>query len=406
MARIYSIGAYRGARVNCLNLLPHRVMATNTFSFGSLSDFLTGTPQVFTAAFPQLLTERGLRQTILGLYAQDDWRWKPNVTLNLGLRYEMSTVPTEGQGKLSNLYNITDASPHLGDPYVSNPTLRNFEPRVGFAWDPTRNGKTAVRGGFGVFDSLPLPYEFVILIGRPAPFNEIGLATNLPAGSFPGGAFALLNPSSLEYGYVQHNPPRNYVLQWNLNVQRQLTPDLTALNSYVGSRGVHQPFRTDDANVVIPTLTSSGYIWPVPIGSGTPINPNAGAIRFLDWGGESSYNALELGVTKGMSHGLQVQGSYTWGKSTDTSSGVIAGDTLANMISSPLWFDKKMNRARSEFDVGRNLVISGTWELPRFQFLSGPLGWVANGWELGGIYKASDRVPFTATFGTTEVLWG
>jgi hypothetical protein len=370
------------------------------FSFGSLTDFLTGTPQVFTAAFPNLLTERGLRQTIVGLYAQDDWRWRPNLTLNLGLRYEMATVPTEVQGKLSNLYNLTDAIPHVGDPYFSNPTLRNFEPRVGFAWDPLRDGKTTVRGAFGVYDSLPLPYEFVTLIGRPAPFAEIGLATNLPAGSFPAGAFSLLGPSHFEYGYVEHKPHRNYVLQWNVNIQRQLASDLTALIGYVGSRGVHQPFRTDDANVVIPTLTASGYLWPSPIGSGTPINPNAGAIRFLNWRGDSYYDALELGITKRMSHGLQIQGSYTWGKSIDTSSGVIAGDTLANAISSPLWFNLKLNRAVSEFNVGRSLVISGTWQLPQQQSLSGPLAWAANGWELGTIYKANDGVPFTATFGT------
>jgi len=79
----------------------------------------------------------------------------PNLTLNLGLRYEMATVPTEAQGRLTTLINITDTDPHLGDPYFLNPTRRNFEPRIGFSWDPFRNGKTAVRGGFGVFDVLP-----------------------------------------------------------------------------------------------------------------------------------------------------------------------------------------------------------------------------------------------------------
>src|SRR5580693_264369 len=128
--------------------------------FGSLSDFLTNRPQLFFAAFPTLLTPRGTRQTIVGLYAQDDWRFRRSLTLNLGVRYEMSTVPTEVQGKLSNLYNLADSSPHLGDPYFLNPTLRNFEPRVGFAWDPFRNGKTAIRGGFGMYDSLPMLYEF------------------------------------------------------------------------------------------------------------------------------------------------------------------------------------------------------------------------------------------------------
>jgi hypothetical protein len=135
-------------------------------------------------------------------------RWRPNLTLNLGLRYEMSTVPTEVQGKLSSLYNITDPQPHLGDPYFSNPTLRNFEPRFGFAWDPTGSGKTAVRGGFGIFDSLPLLYGFITMNGQVSPFFDIGKANKLPPGTFPFGAFALLGTGSLEMGSVERNPHR------------------------------------------------------------------------------------------------------------------------------------------------------------------------------------------------------
>jgi hypothetical protein len=370
------------------------------FQFGSLADFLTNVPHSFTAAFPKLLTPRGNRQSIFGAYVQDDWRWRRNVTLNLGVRYEMSTVPTEVQGKLSNLYNLTDATPHLGNPYFLNPTLRNFAPRVGFAWDPFGSGRTAVRAGFGLFDSLPMLYEFITMNGRAAPFLETGSLTNLPPGSFPGGAFALLGPSSFEYNSVERKPHRNYIMQWNLNVQRELMPNVTALLGYVGSHGIHQPFRADDADIVIPTLTSQGYLWPSPVSSGTTINPNAGTISYLNWGGSSFYDGLELGVTKKVSHGLQVQGSFTWGKSIDTSSGVLSGHPLSNMISSLPWFNLKLSRGPSEFNVGRTLVISVTWQLPERKSLSGPAAWVANGWELGTIYEANDGVPFTPTFGT------
>jgi len=368
--------------------------------FGSLSDFLTNQPQLFFAAFPTLLTPRGTRQTIVGLYAQDDWRFRRSLTLNLGLRYEMSTVPTEVQGKLSNLYNLADSSPHLGDPYFLNPTLRNFEPRVGFAWDPFRNGKTAVRGGFGMYDSLPMLYEFATLNGVAAPFFEQASTTTLPQGSFPKGAFSLLSPSSFAYDSIEPNPRRNYVLQWNLNVQSELIPNLTAIIGYVGSRGIHNLFRSGDANIVMPTLTSQGYLWPVPIGSGTVINPNAGDIRYANWGGESNYNGLEFGLTKRMSRGFSLQGSFTWSKSIDTSSSGSIEDNFVNSISSLPWFNLKLNRAVSDFNVGRTVVISGTWQVPDRKSLSGPAAWIANGWELGTIFKANDGAPFSATFGS------
>src|SRR6266566_62656 len=160
------------------------------FSFNSLSDFLTNVPFFLSAAIPSAVTGRGFRQTILGAYIQDDWRWRPNVTVNLGLRYEMATVPTEVQGKLTTLRNITDATPHVGDPLFSNPTLRNFEPRIGLSWDPFSNGKTAISAGFGMFDVLPLPYLIQFNELFSAPFFEAGSATNLPTGSFPSAAFA------------------------------------------------------------------------------------------------------------------------------------------------------------------------------------------------------------------------
>ena len=380
----------------------NRLGSTETvgvFSFSTLAKFLTNQPTRFRAAFPNSVRESGLRQSIFGVYLQDDWRWRPNFTLNLGLRYEMSTVPTEVHGRLSNLYNITDPQPHLGDPFYLNPTLRNFEPRLGFAWDPSRDGKTAVRGGFGMFDSLPLLFQLINL-NNAAPFFELGSTGHLPPQTFPGGAFALLGPATFSYNSVQRSPHRNYVMQWNLNVQREIVPNLTALVGYVGSRGVHQTSRDDDGNIVIPTRTSAGYLFPSPIGSGTPINPNVGDISYLSWGGSSSFHALELGIFKKMSRGLQVQGSYTWGKSIDTGSASIGGDTFTNSPSSLPWYDLKAIRGLSDFNIGRVLVISVTWQVPALQLASRPADWIVNGWELGGIYKASDGVPFTATFGT------
>ena len=238
---------------------------------------------------------------------QDDWRVRPNLTLNLGLRYEMSTIPTENRGLIANLPSIYthlpcgqalsgvcpqpgNPSSVVGDPtqllsnvfFTKNPTLKNFEPRIGFAWDPFHNGKTAVRGGFGVFDALPLPYELVLnsvstapfrnvrtVIGPPAvlspnsfagapdqwPFNIVALSGSLPATAAT---------NTRTWNYVEPQPPRNYVYQYNLNIQRQITSNMTVLLGYVGSRGIHNPFQADSSNTILPTKSPAGfYYWPI-----------------------------------------------------------------------------------------------------------------------------------------------
>ena len=374
------------------------------FFFGSLQDFLSNQPNRFEAGLPDSLKERGLRQSVLGFYAQDDWRLRSNLTVNIGLRWEMATVPTEVHNALASLQNITDANQHIGPPLFSNPTLNNFEPRVGFAWDPFRNGKTAVRAGFGIFDVLPLPYQFSLMISKQAPFYKHARVRNLPQGSFYAGALPPNPPlSALVANYIEPYPRRNYVMQWNLNVEQALTNNLSAMVAFVGSRGVHQGFRVDDLDMVLPTKTPEGYfLFPVqdPANTLPTLNPNFGQIYGLAYQGNSFYDALLAGVTKRMSHGLELQGSFTWGKSIDTGSGSIAGDTFSNGISSLPWYDLNSNRGLSDFDIRRTVVLSATWQVPGPKSLSGPAGWLTSGWELGAIFKANDGVPFTATWGT------
>src|SRR5207302_10093732 len=164
---------------------------SGVFTFHSIQEFLTNQPDALSVALPGSVSPRGMRQLVAAGYAQDDIRWTRNLTVNLGLRYEFASVPTEVAGKLSALRHLTDSQPHLGDSYFSNSTRRNFESRLGFAWDPTGNGKLALRSGFGIFDVLPLLYEFELLSQFAAPFFELGSPTNLPAGSFPRTAFNL-----------------------------------------------------------------------------------------------------------------------------------------------------------------------------------------------------------------------
>jgi hypothetical protein len=370
------------------------------FFFGSLAGFLSNQPTRFEIGLPNSVDERGIRQSVLGLYVQDDWHWRPNLTVNLGLRWEMATVPTEVHNAIANLQSLTDPAQRIGSPIFSNPTLHNFEPRLGLAWDPFHDGKTAVRGSFGMFDVLPLPYQFSLLLSKQGPFYQHGTARNLPQGSFYTGALPLLGASSFEGVYIDPHPHRNYVMQWNLNVERELTNNLSATLAYVGSHGVHQAFRSDDFDMVLPTKTPYGYLWPSPVGSGTVLNTNFGQIGGITYGGSSSYDALLAGVTKRMGHGLEFQGSFTWGKSIDNSSGTIAGDTFSNALSSLHWYDLSLSRGLSDFDIRRTVVISATWQVPEPKFVSGPASWVSSGWELGAIFKANDGVPFTPTFGT------
>jgi Carboxypeptidase regulatory-like domain/TonB dependent receptor/TonB-dependent Receptor Plug Domain len=403
--------------------------------FNTLTDFLTNNPNKFQGGVASSLTPRNISQSIIGGYVQDDWRLQPNLTLNLGLRYEMTTVPTEANGKFANLRNLSDPLPVCGTsapgcastgPLFYNPTLHNFEPRFGFAWDPLHNGKLAIRGGAGLFDVLPLPYQFILLTTQSAPFFQY---TSLKVGStptpltFPFVDPTLITANKLRSTYIESHPKRNYVTQWNLNLQYQLTPSLAAFVAYVGSRGVHQPFRVDEADLVIPTKTPSGYLWPKvdvlgnvfsaqcnqtdangsdPAQCAPPntINPAFGSVRGMFYDGRSYYNALELQLAKRLSHGFQMQGTYTWAKSIDTSSATLAGDAFGNSISSLDWFDLKLTRGLSDFNVGRTLVINATWELPTAKSFTGPVGWLTNGWELGMIFTASDGVPFTPTWGT------
>src|SRR4029077_21106256 len=122
---------------------------------------------------------------------------------------------------------------------------------------------------------------------------------------------------------------------------------------YIGSRGVHQPFRSEDINMVIPKATSAGYLWPSPVGSGTIINPNFSEVTGLIFDENTFYHALEVGIQKRMSHGFLLQGSFTWSKSIDEGSATEVGDQFANSISSLPWFDSKLNRGLSDFNVGR-----------------------------------------------------
>ena len=368
------------------------------FRFDTLADFLTNKPTVFQGIQTGGVPDVGLRQTLVGAYFQDDIRLRSNFIFNAGLRYEMVTVPTEAHNRISNLQNLTDATPRVGAPFFQNPTLRNFEPRIGFAWNP-RGGKTLVRGGFGIFDVLPLPYEFNLSFQRAAPFVNSIFANTLKPGDFPTNAYVvgLASPSALGT-YVEQHPKRNYVMQWNLSVARELSSTLAITVGYVGSRGVHLPYRVDNIDMVLPTLTPTGYVFP-PTATSQTLNPNFGRIDSTLWQANSFYDALQADFAKRVSHGIQFHAAYTWGKSIDTLSATEADDAFPNGLFNQLFFDQRTTRGLSDFNVAQTLVLNFTWEVPSPASSSGLPKWALSGWQFGGVYKASTGQPFTPILG-------
>jgi hypothetical protein len=382
------------------------------FGFPSLAAFLTNQPVVFQATIPSSATSRGIRETLYGGHIQDDWRILPNLMVNLGLRYEMTTIPDEVNGKQASLKSMTDSTITVGAPYFSNnPTIANFEPRIGFTWDPFHNAKSSLRGGFGLYDVLPLPYEFLIISLASAPVAQNLSIANVVPGDFPTNAYdkAIINCplpelSCYRTAFIDPNPHRSYVMQWNLNVQREIAVQTSLTIGYVGSRGVRLPFRTDDADIVLPSRTSAGYLWPSNstegAGIGTRVNPHVGRIDQLIFGADSYYDGLHVGVARKLDRGLQFQGSFSWGRSSDTGSSTIAGDQFSNSPSSlPFYFDAKLRRGQSDFNLGRNLVVSGTWLVPGIMSGSTLHSWAANGWQIGGVLEASSGAPFTVLVG-------
>jgi hypothetical protein len=190
-----------------------------------------------------------------------------------------------------------------------------------------------------------------------------------------------------------------------LNIQREIASNTTAMIAYVGSRAVHNLFRTDSSSIVLPIAkTPLGYLWPIPNTApptGTDpwpvLNQNFGRVSTILWTSDSYFHALEFQVTKRMSHGLEAQASYTYGKSIDTSSGSTNGDQFLNGISSLYFFDSRVRRGPSDFNVPQNFVASYNWQVPSFKGVSGILGWASSGWEFGGILQANSGTPFTAT---------
>ena len=388
-----------------------------------VENFLTNRPSLGSATLPSSIAAVGkeidTRDSLFGGYVQDDWRMRPNLTLNLGLRYEMLTNPTEAHNNYSRLSTFTAPAgsgpcPNIfPNPFVpttvpgcpspisklwdSNPTLRNFDPRVGFSWDPFHNGKTAIRAGFGIFDVLPLPYIYSDGFAVTYPFSLSYSGTNLPQGAFPN-IIPFIQAGVPGGRYVEPNPKRAYSQNWNFNVQREIMRNLTATIGYVGSHTVHNSFTTDQTNMVLPTLINGVYTWPLPIGSGTVLDPNVKTLRQIAWDNTARYEGLQAQLKLAPMHNLQAQLSYTYGNCHSGGDASQFGDPYLNSLTSLLYFLPASREGPCDFDIRQNLSLNYLYDIPGPRRNSS-LRYVAGGWQFGGILTASTGVPFSIVTG-------
>jgi outer membrane receptor protein involved in Fe transport len=407
----------------------------NTYS--DLPQLLANTPKQLNALAPGHSNPIAIRESLFAGYVQDDWRFRPNITLNIGLRYEMTTLPNDANNRIEEITTLTNcatpgvapspSSPcgpvHVGSFIAGNPTTKNLEPRIGFSWDPFKNGKTAVRGGFGMFDVLPLPYEFGLNAAATAPYQIIGL--DRPGGSAATGKCVAdpckgatlgggidnnvgFSPNAVRNRYVEQNPKRAYVMNWNFNIQREIAPNLTSIIGYVGSRSLHLSVAADDINLVPPVMTSAGLLipkntyqldpnWGGANGGVTPGGPGGAGIRPVIFDGEATYHGLQAQLKRSMGHGVQGQLSYTFSKCRDTSSAPVTGDTYVNSIAVPLLLSKQYRIGACDFDLRHVLVGTFLWDVPGPK--SGMASYVAGGWELGAIVTAESGSPYSVTVG-------
>ena len=384
--------------------------------FSSLQDFYAEIPLNVTGAGPASDANRGWRSWIIGTYLQDDWKVLPNLTLNLGVRFECATVPTEVNGRIAQLRDIfRDTAAVVGGPFWEQiSAFAHFAPRFGFAWDPFNNGKTAIRGGLGIFQQAIRNTDFILPGDRMPPIWDGILITSLPGQplsyplvfpNIPAGRVAPSSGPQLRLDAIDFNLAQPYNMNYSFNLQQEVLANTMLNVGYVGSRGVNQLGVNAEANARTDTTGPDGRRY-IPLGASRR-NPNFGVIRWATAENDSYYNSLQVSVEKRFSQGLQISSSYTWSKSIDTNSNRIHGGNFDGEGSSGSdWpFNTKATRALSAWDLRHYWSLNYVYDLPFGPgkalggSLTGAAGKLLGGWSLSGVVTASTGAPFMVTLG-------
>ena len=363
--------------------------------FPNLETFLAGRPSTVDFAVPGLIDPiRNYRQWLFGFFVQDDIRLNNRLSLNAGLRYEFVTVPTEANGKISNLRNVMDRELVIGDPWHDNPSLKNFAPRLGIAWDPFGDQKTSIRGGFGIFHDQILPKYYFFSGSLNPPFTT---RTSIPNPPFPN-VIANFDPNAFiraQLQTVNFDLQTPYVMQFNANVQRALPGDVDVMIGYVGSRGKNL-IRIGDANLAPEQMVNGEKVYQPQLGRR---NPNFTGIWQRITDAESFYNALQISVMKRQSNNFRAQLSYTWSKAIDDASGINSQDFGNNVQYVMDWYDRTRDRGLAAFHVEHNLTFNWTWDVPFGRSLTGLAAGLIKGWQVNNVTTLMSGHPFTVRNG-------
>ncbi len=359
-----------------------------------------------------------LRTYNLSFFAQDDWKISDRLTINLGLRYEVSPPWVEKYNKMGTFdLDTSPASPSLvyasagsrEDRALIATDTNNFMPRIGFAY--RLNEATVIRSGYGIFYSYMEPFgDNEFLIGNPPFAYGVTLAGSTAnpavvlADGPPEGATDLTRATSLQFSSYERNPKLSSAHQWNFNIQHQLASDWLIEVGYSGSRGLHL-LRQYDGNFSPPApgnLNSKRLYQSIEIpGTGIIASP-LGAVYSHRFDGNSSYHALITKVEKRFSQGFTLLGSYTFSKALgDTCGGAAQGNTTGCGYQDVR--NLRIEKSVDNQDVPHRFVASGLYDLPfgkgrRFGGSAHPLiEAVLGGWTVGSIVTASSGLPFSPT---------
>jgi hypothetical protein len=343
-----------------------------------------------------------ITQNALDFYVMDSFKFKPYLTLELGLRYAWNMTPTEASGRLMNFVPGGATGSMLvpvSEPYAQN--NKNFQPRVGFAWDALHDGKTVVRAGYAYQVDEPITGIVTGLINNNQNFAiPISIATQQ---SFAGTTTLYNSPSPASVAplFVDPNFKDANVQSWNLNIQQQITNSASIMVGYFGNKGTHLE---NDINVnqtnLLGQVGTGATNTHLPFQRLSPSSPNfanaplAASITERQSGSNSIYNALWITATQRTSHGVQFNAAYTYAHSIDEASrnnqGVIFQDST-NIFAS---------RSNSDFDVRHRFVANAIYDLP---FKGNRL---VSGWEVAPIFTWQTGNPFTIVLNNSASING